>query len=84
MGTTLRRGVLAKPAAEVETIAAGNHDVEQKERRRLPFGIGKYLIDRQIGANSKSSAFQMVLHQPGDIRIIFQHKDRLTQIDRPR
>jgi hypothetical protein len=47
--------------------------------RRLPFGVGKYLIDSEIGLNCKTGALQVVLHQAGDIRIIFQHKNRLTQ-----
>src|SRR3984885_10323059 len=33
--------VQPEPAAEIEAIAAGYHDVEQEERRGLPFGISK-------------------------------------------
>ena len=78
-GYDAQRGVLAQPAAEVKAIAARHHDIQQKQRRRLPLGIGKNLTDRQIGANGKTGALQVVLDQPGDIRVVFQHKNRLTQ-----
>ena len=65
----------------VEAVASGNHDIQQKQRRGLALGIGKYLIDRQIGPDSKTRAFKMVLHQARNICIIFQHKNRLTQFE---
>jgi hypothetical protein len=49
MGTTLSVGILAQPAAEVETVAAGNHDVQQKQRGRLPLGVAKYLPIARYG-----------------------------------
>src|SRR5262245_54982302 len=82
-GNNAERRVLAKPAAKIEACAARNHDVEQKKCRWLPLGIGKYLTDRQIRTYGKACGFEMVLHQAGDIRVIFQHKNRLTQFSRP-
>ncbi len=71
--------VLAKPPAEIEAISAGNHDVEQEEGGRLPFCVGEDLVDGQVWADGKPRTFKVVLHQPGDVGVIFQHKDRLTQ-----
>jgi hypothetical protein len=73
-----KRRILAQPAAKIESIATRNHNIEQEERGRLSLCIAKYLVDRQIGADSETSAFQVVLDQPGDIGIVFQHKNRLT------
>ena len=75
-----QRRVLPQSAAKVQAIPAGHHDIQQKQRRGLPFGVGKYLTDRQIRAYCEPGAFQVVLHQPGDIGIVFQQKNRLTQV----
>jgi hypothetical protein len=70
-GNDTEGGVLTQSPAKVQAVASRHHDIEQKERGGLTFGVGKYLIDGQIGANGKAGAFQMVLHQAGDINIIF-------------
>src|SRR5207302_5358217 len=69
----------SKPAAKIQTVAARDHDVEQEERGWLPLGIAKYLVDSKIWTDSKTCTFKMILHQAGDIRVVFQHKNRLTQ-----
>jgi hypothetical protein len=69
---------LTQSSAQVKTVSSGHHDVQQEEGRGLPFSIGKYLINSEIGANGEASALQVVLHQAGDIRIIFQYNNRLT------
>ena len=74
-----QRGILPQPAAEIEAVSAGHHNVQQKKRRRLAVGVGNNLADGRIGANGVAGALQMVLHQPRDVGIVFQHKDRLTQ-----
>jgi len=37
------------------------------------------LTDSEIWANREPGTLQMVLHEAGDVRIVFQHKNRLTQ-----
>ena len=78
-GHNAQRRVLTQATAEIKAIAAGNHNIQQEKSGRLPLGIGKNLTDRQIRANGETGAFQVILDQPGDIWIIFQHENRLTQ-----
>jgi hypothetical protein len=70
--------ILAQSPAKIQTIPTWHHNIQEKECGRLPLGVAKYLIDSKIRANCEPSTFQVVLHQAGDIRIIFQHKNRLT------
>ena len=79
IGIDAQRGILPQPTAEVETISAWHHNIQQKERRRLAVGIGNNLANRRIGANGVAGALQVILHQARDVGIVFQYKDRLTQ-----
>jgi hypothetical protein len=45
----------------------------------MPFGVRKNLLDCQVGLYYEAGTFKVILHQAGDIRIVFQHKNRLTQ-----
>src|SRR5580704_16513701 len=78
-GDNAQGRILTQTATEIKPITPWNHDVQQKQRWGLPLGIGKNLTYRQIGADGKSCGFQVILNQPGDIWIVFQHENRLTQ-----
>ena len=69
----------AQAAAYVEPVSAGDHDVEKKEGRRLTFGVGNYVGGGMKQAHIETGCFQMMLHQPRDVGVVFQHKYGLAQ-----
>src|SRR5271157_121916 len=60
----VERGSLANAPAKLEAIASGNHDVQQKQRRRLLFRFRDYARCRREGADEVTSAFQVMANQP--------------------
>ena len=40
---------------------------------------GTICPNRHVGPDRKSRRLQVILHQPRDVRVILQHKNRLTQ-----
>ena len=77
-------GVIAQAPANVEAVAAGNHDVEQKQRGRLALGIGNEVGGGVKQARLKARRFKVMLHQPGNIGVVFQNKYGLAQTVSPR
>src|SRR5581483_1707980 len=69
--------VVADLAADVETVVSGNHDVEKEKRRWSFFGLGNYAVPGEERSNGKARAFQVIAHQPSNIGIIFDDKNRL-------
>jgi hypothetical protein len=70
--------------ANVQSVSAGNHNVQQKHRRRFALGIGNKVGGSVIQARIKSSGFKVVLHQPRNIGVVFQYKNCLAQTICPR
>lgn len=70
--------MIAQAAANVETVAAGDHDVEKEKGRRLTFGIGNQAARGGIDAGREGSGFQVMLDQAGNVRVILEHKDGLA------
>src|ERR1035441_2815205 len=71
--------VTAQPPADVEPVSARNHDVEQKQGRRFPLGIGDYIGGGMKQTHIETCRFQGMLHQPRYIGIVFQNKYGLAQ-----
>ena len=63
-----------------EAVASRNHDVQQKNGRRLLLGIGDDTADRHVRPDFKAGSLQVVLDQAGDIRVVFKQENRLTQV----
>jgi hypothetical protein len=78
-GNYAERGVETESATEIQTVSARHHNIQKEQGGRLSLCIPKYLVDSEIRADSKTCAFKVVLDQARDIRIVFQHKNRLTQ-----
>ena len=66
---------LANLAAEFQAVFAGDHDVEQKERGPLAFGFGEDGVSGGIEFHGEAGALQMMAHQPGNVRIVFDYGD---------
>ena len=73
-----QRRVLPQPPAQIQPIAAGHHDVQQKQRRPLPLRVLQNRTNRRIRPHRVARALQLILHQPADVGIVFQGKDHLT------
>lgn len=69
----------ANLAADFKTAVAGNHDVEQKENRRLLACLGQHFVARNTKAHIEPSRLQVVADQVADVRIVFKNKDILLQ-----
>jgi hypothetical protein len=69
----------AELATDLDTIAAGNHDVQEEERRGLAFGVGDEIGGSGEAANGKARGFKLVLDQPGDVGIVFENENGLAQ-----
>jgi hypothetical protein len=69
----------AQPAANIKTVAAGNHDVEKKKSGRLAFCVYEYVGGVCVDANGKTCSFQMVLHQARNVCVILKHEYGLAQ-----
>ena len=74
----------AQPPADVESIAAGHHDVQQKQRGRFALGVGNQVSGSAVQARRKTGCFQVMLHQARDVGVIFQYKNGLAQPVCPR
>ena len=72
----------SKPSAYIQTIASGNHDVEQKQRRWMPLGIRDDVCGRVKHPDCKSGGLKMMLHQPRNVRFVFEQKYGLAQPNR--
>jgi hypothetical protein len=71
--------ISAQTAANVEAVSAGHHDVEKEESGRLAFSVGDNVCGGVKQAHIEASCFQVMLHQPRDIGVVFQHKYSLAQ-----
>jgi len=49
--------VRPQPAAHIEPITARHHDIQQEQRRRLPFGIRNNIGRGMVNAGPKTSGF---------------------------
>jgi hypothetical protein len=67
--------VVAEASAYVEAIAAGDHEVEEEEGRILAFCLGNKVCGCMEDLGRKAGRFQMMLHQTGNIRLVFKHKN---------
>ena len=76
--------MIAQAAADVEAVAAGNHDVEEKQGGRLALGVGNEIGRGVKEACLKARSFKVMLHEPGYIGVVFQNKYGLAQTVSPR
>src|SRR5580698_10958960 len=74
-----KSGVVAQAAANIKPVAAGNHNVEKKERGRLALRIGNEIGGGVKETGLKTCRLKMMLHQPGYIGFVFQNKYGLAQ-----
>ena len=58
-------------AAELETVFAGDHDVEHEESGSLAFGVGEHVGAGGIHADGEAFVFEMVAHEAGNVRVVF-------------
>jgi len=68
--------VLANLAAEIESVHAGQHDVEQKQRRHRQRGLGN---DRRSGekrGDVEASGAQIVFDEVRHVGIVFDDVDQ--------
>ena len=63
----------------IESISARDHDIQKKERRGLPFGVGNNVGRGSKDANRESRGLKMVLYEARNVRIIFKNENSLTQ-----
>jgi hypothetical protein len=66
---------LANGAAQLETVFAGDHDVENEECGTLALGVGDHVGADGVDADGKTVIFQMVANQAGNIGIVFNDED---------
>ena len=66
---------LTNGAANFQTVPARNHDVEDKKRRALAFGVGENIDSGGINAHHEAFVFQMMANKAGDVGIVFDDKD---------
>ena len=76
--------MIAQPAADIQPIAARNHDIQQKQCRSLPLRIRNKVGRSMEDAGSKTRRLQMMLNETGNIRVILKHKNNLAQQLYPR
>ena len=76
--------MIAQPAAYIQAIATGHHDVQQKQRRRLTLGVGNEVGRGVEDAGRKTRRLQMMLHETGDVRVVLKHENNLAQQLYPR
>ena len=74
-GRRRQRGDLPDLPAQFETILARDHDVENEQCRALPFGIADHRVSGGEHFHRKAIRFQMMPHQAGNVRIVFDYKD---------
>ena len=76
--------MVAQAAADIEAIAAGNHDIEQEKRGRLALRVGNEISGGMKKACFKTSRLKVMLHQPRDVGFVFQNEYGLAQTVSPR
>ena len=62
-------------AAEFEAVFTGDHDVEKEERGTLALGFSEDGVSGWVEFDGKAGALEMMAHEPGDVRIIFDDGD---------
>ena len=70
---------LANLAANFKAAVPGNHDVEQKEDRRLLARLRQHFVAGNAKAHVESGQLQMVSDQVADVGIVFKNNDVLFQ-----
>lgn len=68
-------GHLADGAADFEAVFAGNHNVQNEQRRTLPLGVGENVDTGRIDAHDEAFILEMVADEAGNIRIVFDNED---------
>src|SRR5207302_10204519 len=74
-GNSGQAGSLADSAAEFESVFAGNHDVENEERRTLSLGVAQNRGAAGINANAEAIIFEVVAHQAGNVGVVLDNED---------
>jgi hypothetical protein len=78
-----KRRVATEPAAYIQTIAARNHDIQQKQGWSLTFRIGNKVGWSVKDAGRKPSRLKMMLNEAGNVRVVLEYKNCLTQPECP-
>ena len=70
-----QRDRLPNLAAKLQTVFSGHHDVQQKQGGPLTLRVGDDNIARRIKPHVEIGALQMMAHQAGNIRVVFDDED---------
>ncbi len=74
-GVDASNGRLPDLTAEFEPVPSRHHDVENEKCGTLPFRFHHHRVPGWKHFDGESRAFQMMPHQPRNIRIVLNHKD---------
>ena len=72
---------LANLPAEFQSVFTGHHNIEHKKRRPRSLRFRNDRMACREKLNGKSSAFEVVAHQAGNIRVVFNHVNVLFHED---
>ena len=72
---------LANLAADFKAAVSGNHDVQQKENRRLLTRLWQHVIAGSTKADIESGSLQVMANKVADVRIVFKNNDVLFQMN---
>ena len=67
-------------AADFKAAVSGNHDVQQKEGRRLLASLRQHVVAGNTKADIESGRLQMMADQVGDVGIVFKNNNVLFQV----
>ena len=67
-------------AADFKAAMPGNHDVEQKKRRRLLACLWQHFVPGSAESHVESGCLQVMADQIADVRIVFKNNDVLFQM----
>ena len=72
---------LANLAADFKAAMSGNHDVQQKENRRLLARLRQYFVAGDAKPHGESGSLQVMADQVADVGIVFKNNDVLFQMN---
>jgi len=67
-------------AADFKAAVSGNHDVQQKEGRRLLARLRQHVVAGNTKADIEPGCLQMMADQVGDVGIVFKNNNVLFQV----
>jgi hypothetical protein len=70
----------ANLATDFKAAVSGNHDVQQKEGRRLLARLRQHVVAGNTKADIEPGGLQVMADQVGDVGIVFKNNDVLFQV----